>query len=934
MLCTIFAIGAGITGCSKDDTRSQFPVLTAVGEATGYNSAKVTVTSDVIGEYAYLALPASEVAPDAAVVFKEGTVVTAPATFSTFNVTLDNGADVALSDYVVYVAGKVASYDGASTDFYKEVIEVPVTTLDFTDDVTILRTSAEGMDVHVRFPAQVAAQNKVVKWGLTNIAQYNSKIKGNTWFGASADVSFLELNDDVYPGYILRRDTTMHIDNNTRWVRDANGELIYDEWTGEANYYWDFVAPGEPLYLIMSEASLGEHAYGWGEGYYVFPFDMMSWSDAVMAWSWGETPEFPDQEGYWEDGAWHKRILTVTNEPKPYAGKVSIQAADLTPHNAVVNFIPDENNAPFMYTLCLMDHATYQQILDTYLDGNEEYMQWFVTSYFASMVVGTYSVPGTTPMQIPLSEFFWEINPGNVYHAFAVAMDGEEVYDEMYGENVLQADPSAQSFAQITFQMPDYTMEAPVLEVTALEPTSAFQARFNVKNVSDIPVVEASYAANYVREFNKELSYSSYSEIVSNNKGYADFSYDEVEAINSAEGLIVEFDSREEAQTRLAVMGWNQEGRPSNPDSEDGLGWADAWSGSVPDAERIESDYFTSLAGTWTATATVKKQQYDWQTGSYSWIEETEVSCDVTIGDVTYPELTDDVYQIYEENGVSKEETDVYYAQFEEQAAHFNAKTRGQNRILCTGWGFDISSYSPAYSPVRHARPWDLFVDTSGYNSSTVDVMFYDFGPKWFLQVAQDGSLFIPVNINRVVPLTTWTSGSPYYLVAANAETSTALYMPLDPANNDDVTKWNNIPVEVSEDGNTITIKAFDYEGTTYYPNVVYDSHGQLGFFETQNFGDVVLTRKSDTVTGQAVDTATVRRGAAAAAANKAFQQLKSANGAIYAPVKEMTKSLTPLKGNTKKVEFKKLNAKQFTAEQIDANLKKMAEKQNAKARK
>ena len=105
MLCTIFAIGAGITGCSKDDTRSQFPVLTAVGEATGYNSAKVTVTSDVIGEYAYLALPASEVAPDAAVVFKEGTVVTAAATFSTFNVTLDNGADVALSDYVVYVAG-------------------------------------------------------------------------------------------------------------------------------------------------------------------------------------------------------------------------------------------------------------------------------------------------------------------------------------------------------------------------------------------------------------------------------------------------------------------------------------------------------------------------------------------------------------------------------------------------------------------------------------------------------------------------------------------------------------------------------------------------------------------------------------------------------------------------------------------------------------
>ncbi len=932
-------VGAGFTACSDDETTTPFipqPMVSVEGASTAWNSAEFTVSTNDISEYAWVLLSPEEATPSETEIFAEGTIVEWPAAET--KITLDGQSGmVGLTDYVLYVAAKCLpaqdKFDDAIVEeYYGEVITVPFTTIDYTDDVTIFRTHSDGFEVNVKFPASVAEKGKVVKWGVTNMAMYNSKIKGNTWFGASADISFLELNDEVYPGYMIRRDTVLNINNDTRWVRDANGQLIFDEWTGEANYYWDFVAPGEPLYLIMSEAGMCEHPYGWGMGYYEFPFDMMSYSDAVMAWSWGETPDFPEQDPYWEEGAWHQRILTVTDQPKPYQGKVNLSVADLTPHNGVVNFIPDEKNRPFMYTLALMDHATYQQILDTYLEGHEEYLQWFVTSYFASMVVGTYSVPGTVPMQVALSEFFWEINPGNVYHAFVVAMDGKEVYDEMYGENVLEADPSAQSFAQITFQMPDYTIEAPVIEVTALEPTSAFSARFNVKNVSKIPVVEASYACNYVREFNQELNYSTYSDIISSNKGFADFSYNEIEAINSAEGLLVEFDSREEAQTRLAVMGWNSEGRPSNPDSEDGIAWADAWSGSIPDAERIESEYFTSLAGTWTATATVKKQQYDWQTGSYSWVDETAVSCDVVIGDVTYPEtLTEEVYQIYEDNGVSKEQTDAYYAQFKEQAAHFNAKTRGQNRVLCTGWGFDISSYSAQYSPLRHARPWDLFIDTSGYNSSTVDVMFYDFGPKWFLQVAEDGSLFIPVNINRVAPLTSWTSGSAYYLVGANAETSTALYTPLDPMKNDDVKAWHNIPVEVSADGNTITLKSFEHEGTTYYPNVVYDSYGQLGFFETQNFGDVVLTRKSGEAVEQTVNTAAVRRAAAAVAANKQFQQIKSANGAVYAPAKDMSKSLTPLKAATQKVEFKKLNAKQFTAEQVEANLKAMAEKQQKK---
>ena len=59
-----------------------------------------------------------------------------------------------------------------------------------------------------------------------------------------------------------------------------------------------------------------------------------------------------------------------------------------------------------------------------------------------------------------------------------------------------------------------------------------------------------------------------YGDIVMANDGYSNLGDAEVEQVNSDFGFDVEFDVRENANFTLAVMGWNMEGRPSEPDKE------------------------------------------------------------------------------------------------------------------------------------------------------------------------------------------------------------------------------------------------------------------------------------------------------------------------------------------------------------------------------
>ena len=115
---------------------------------------------------------------------------------------------------------------------------------------------------------------------------------------------------------------------------------------------------------------------------------------------------------------------------------------------------------------------------------------------------------------------------------------------------------------------------------------------------------------------------------------------------------------------------------------------------------------------------------------------------------------------------MTKEEVDALYDEFKMEAEAFNARVRGQNRLLCLGFGYDTDDADTPQFP--SITPYELFCNPE-YSSYDVASLFYDFGPKWYLQIAEDGSVTAPFNSNRMYPLQAWTDNI-YYLAAFNSQ--------------------------------------------------------------------------------------------------------------------------------------------------------------------
>ena len=112
---------------------------------------------------------------------------------------------------------------------------------------------------------------------------------------------------------------------------------------------------------------------------------------------------------------------------------------------------------------------------------------------------------------------------------------------------------------------------------------------------------------------------------------------------------------------------------------------------------------------------------------------------------------------------MEREEVDALYAEFKTEVDEYNAMLKSQNRLLCTGFGFQETKHDLDFN-----SPFDLFCSDS-YNGYDNESMIWDCGPKWFIEINQDGSAVVPINQNRFYPLT--TSGYyTYYLAGYGAE--------------------------------------------------------------------------------------------------------------------------------------------------------------------
>jgi hypothetical protein len=213
---------------------------------------------------------------------------------------------------------------------------------------------------------------------------------------------------------------------------------------------------------------------------------------------------------------------------------------------------------------------------------------------------------------------------------------------------------------------------------------------------------------------------------------------------------------------------------------------------------------------------------------------------------------------------------------------------------LCLGFNFA----HPDYNLGIVQTPYDLFISDE-FSVATVADMFYDFGPKWNLEIDAEGNVWLPINIEREFPMSAFYYGIDYTFYMLAVGDKSYLGGPVyDYSGN--LLLDSRFPVEVSEDGNTLTIKPIVYNYTdqygnaateTYYPCVAQLQYGQATPLNPRVCGDVVLKRKG--------------ASAQAAKANVAVESSASApvKALGKAPeAKQRTYSVTPLTIDESKV--------------------------------
>lgn len=741
----------------------------------------------------------------------------------------------------------------SDNQFYGEIFKAEFTTTNYDGVLTVIDRRYDGFGVYIKMPEDVKARGNALRYSTSSLPMYNyQKMEG------ALELDMLLYNAQQY----TTTDKTVRYDEENSYERDENGQIVDD---GAA--YADPKVPGEPGVFLVGEfarmdnpnevlvymdltddgidnpcvslvtAEEGDEHYfdyldaaiwwypaGWQPGYYMPQYDFSSWiADAKTG------DRNLDTEKYWT--GYYQRIQVDTIEPDTFDGGVKIGTHSMRPIEGCVTFEPTENVA--FYNVMIMEESEYKNTVLPLLDNNTEYLRWFTGSYFALYTFGSQMLTGN--QEIYLSDWFVDMK----------TMQGKDirVLCTAMGDN----EGKTQIFTDYTFQIPNVEKDPPVVVVTPVQGTDPYTATFNIK-APNKDCYEAYFACDYVREFNQALKETTYLALMRSMGAGNQFGKNEIALINSEAGLNFSVASRADATTRLAVIIYNDEGT-NNSDLNDPESKAIA-EYTTPKENypvRVNSDLFELLCGEWEASA--QMEDYDSETNAWKLTGETFKSNVTISAGIEYPEtLPAEVYDIYAKYGYDRDATDALYEEFVNMADDYNNRTRGFNRLLCIG--YDLTS--PEYMLNLVATPYELFT-MSDYSSSTTSDLFYDFGPKWNLEIDKDGKVWMPIDIAKEFPLCTWNFGLDYTFYILGVGAKSYIGAPVY-GNNGNLICDSRFPVEVSADYNTITIKPIEYKYTdesgntateVYYPCVAQLKYGQAEPTAPRVHSDVVLTRKS-----------------------------------------------------------------------------------------
>ena len=330
------------------------------------------------------------------------------------------------------------------------------------------------------------------------------------------------------------------------------------------------------------------------------------------------------------------------------------------------------------------------------------------------------------------------------------------------------------------------------------------------------------WAADYKREWDKAKS--PYSSIVGTNYK---FTADELEKICSPEGYNVTFSTLEGQVMRMVVYGNNEENEfniideAAEAEGRDCPAIADYRSPYMMAKAPVNTDYFESLVGDWEISAKIVKLDAD---GNESYVNYKSLqNVEISFGAPKYPEnLFEEVKPIYAALEISEEDTQDYCDEFISLSEEFTVnRCQNQNRLLCTGF-IDYDRYHELSTPLQGRldkfTPYALFTSTS-YSSVDVSQIFYDFGPKWFIEVDADGSAYVPFDADKLLPMHAWGGYMNY--IAACTDKESGYLATLTPRDG-----VKGFPVTVSADRKEITIgsvKMTDVDGKN---KIIYEADG------------------------------------------------------------------------------------------------------------
>lgn len=818
-------LGIVFSACEKEG----YGAFSLTVKSTGPDYVEVMVTAPNTMEMAYVITEEPDLLTPKMVFRKGETIVVNPADVIKLGSNLTEN-----KKHYLYAAGRVG--DEGVTD----LVELTFTTKSykFNEILTLMDTYEDGFKMHITVPKEVKERGNAMSYAygslaMYNMALFNSRADNDIYVDLEAIASGSFANSDY-----CFKDTTIVINDYNQVLYDEYGEMIRDEMTGEIITIHDPYTPGEPIYFLTSESRYGTAAE-WAQ--------VCGWHQPTKdTWT---IPMFDRATSSWS-GAFDKMSFVI-DQPAVCDAKLKVSYPEDGQgiNDWKVRF--EVEGDYFQYAYMILNKMAYDEIMTIYLNNDESLWQWFIASWIS---VNYYTVrySNESPLTVPVVKEFFDapLNGGETYYVMATLLGDEAGL--------------TQSFLSEEFTTLPRTKPAPVINVTPLDNTGyPFNVGFNIKAGEDldgnIQKIEGAYwACEYAREWQKYLNYGySYSDLIQTSAQV--FSEADLAKINSPEGLNVWFDSLDGETTRFGVYGFNDEYAFNIIDKDNTAGWADAETEYYEaDKTPVSSAYFTDLLGDWTATATmtVKYEKEDGSIGSMVRKQQSKVN----ISDKA-PELSEtldpSVYTLYA--GQSKESVDGMYDELKTLTDKFNEyRLDRNNRLLCTGF-FDFDPMRSEQYPTGRLdfrSPYDLFVATD-YTSVDIPQLIYDFGPKWFLEVLEDGSVIVPFSAVYQPPLTAWP-GYPFYLggVNAGAENPVAFYEATE-----DV---KGFPVEVSADGNTVTIKPIVIDASlasaylpagTYYMNAIgiqpMTSEMELvGTVQTE----IVLTRGWNGVAAKSVD--------------------------------------------------------------------------------